>query len=225
MARPSDRTVLREPEPARVPPGLSPVDLPDRRLVHDDRLSGTLLTGGDGSGLLARGVTVEESRGEQLDLTSARLPGLALHDVELRGGSLANADLRAGSWRRVAVSRARLTGVRWTEAVLDDVTFRDCQIDLAAFSGAELRRVTFHDCRLSGSDLQELSAQDVSFVDCDLSDCDITGARFLRTEMHGCTLDALRPIQQLRGVQMRWEDILAAAGAFAGALGIELTGS
>lgn len=221
MARDRTDHPPRDPEAPRLPPTLVAIDL-EGELEHDAHYGGAQLGGAPEAGGIARGVTIEECRAEQLDLSNQRLPGLSLVDVELRGGSLSNADLRTSSWRRVSVVRARLTGTRWSSAIMDDVRFEGCQIDLAALTGCELRRVRFVDCRLVGSDLQELSAQDVAFVDCDLSETDLTGARFLRTEMHGCTIDGIRSIERLRGVGMRWNDIVASAGAFAAAVGVRL---
>ena len=34
--------------------------------------------------------------------------------------------------------------------------------------------------------------------------------------MQRCTLDGIRSLERLRGVGMRWDDVLASAGAFAG---------
>lgn len=223
MARATDRHHPRAPQAPQVAAKLEPVTLPEDGLPHDARYVDALLDGRVEAAGVTRGVSIETSRGELLDLTGLRLPGLSLEDVELRGGSLANADLQGASWRRVHVARARLTGTRWTNAALDDVSFRDCRIDLAAFSAAELRRVRFVDCRITGSDFQELRAEDVVFEACDLSEVDLTGARFARTEMRGCTIDGVRAMEQLRGVAMPWPDVVASAGAFASAFGVRLT--
>ena len=40
--------------------------------------------------------------------------------------------------------------------------------------------------------------------------------------MSGCTLDGLRGVERLRGVAMPWADIVAAAGVFAGEIGVRL---
>jgi uncharacterized protein YjbI with pentapeptide repeats len=221
MARATTDPRPRPAEPPRIDPDLTPRSLDDG-IAHDDRLHGVALSGSLPAGTFARGVQIEDARAELIDLAGARMPGISLADVELRGANLANADLRSASLRRVAIVRGRLTGVQWSGGRLDDVRFDGCQIDLAAFTGCELRRVEFHDCRLVGSDLQELQAQDVAFADCDLSEVDLTLARFTRTEMQRCTLDGIRALERLRGVGMRWEDVLSSAGAFAGAIGIRL---
>lgn len=211
----------RPVEAPRIAPDLTPLTI-DGGIDHDDRHSGVVVSGEAPAGTFARGVQFEDARFEQAELASVRMPGLSLADVELRGANLANADFRSASLRRVAVVRGRLTGIQWSGARLDDVRFEGCRIDLAAFTGCELRRVAFDDCRLVGSDFQDLSAQDVVFTDCDLSEVDLTGARFARTEMHRCTLDGIRALERLRGVGMRWDDVLASAGAFAGAIGVRV---
>jgi hypothetical protein len=40
--------------------------------------------------------------------------------------------------------------------------------------------------------------------------------------MSGCVLDGLRGVDRLRGVAMPWADIVAAAGVFAGEIGVRL---
>lgn len=191
--------------------------------AHDAVLEDVALSWTGAARVDARGLRVQGGRAEQVDLSGARLPLLDLQDVVVVRGSLANADLREATWRRVEVRGARLTGVRLTDARLDEVTFRDCRIDLAAFSGARLRRVVFADCLMSGCDLQEVACEDLRLEGCDLREADLTGARFTRTELAACPLDGVRGLERLRGVGMRWEDVLSAAGAFAGHLGIRLT--
>jgi len=42
--------------------------------------------------------------------------------------------------------------------------------------------------------------------------------------MRGCKLEGIQGATSLRGVAMRWDDIVGNAGVFAGALGIEIAG-
>ena len=60
------------------------------------------------------------------------------------------------------------------------------------------------------------------FDGCDLTGADLTGARMAGCELRACTLDELRGAEALRGTAMRWEDIVAAAGTLADALGIRV---
>lgn len=209
----------RPPTAPRLPRELRPVG-DDEPPAHDDVLRDVAVSWTGGSGVDARGLRLAGARAEGVDLTACRLPLLDLEDVVVAGGSLANADLREATWRRVEVRGARLTGVRLTDARLDEVVFRDCRIDLAAFGGSRLRRVVFSDCLLAGSDLQELGAEDLLMDGCDLRETDLTGARFTRTELRRCPLEGARGLDRLRGVGMRWDDVLENAGAFAGHLGI-----
>ncbi|EHN12691.1 pentapeptide repeat protein [Patulibacter medicamentivorans] len=218
----SSSTAPRPPAAPRIPAELEPTTLPAHGLLDDDRLEGVLLEGLAEAPFRARSASIAEARANQLDLTGAVLPRLTLHDVELRGGSLANVDLRESGARRVAFHRVRLTGLRWTAGAIDDVTFDGCRFDLGSLTASRLRRVSFVDCTLSGSDFVDVQADEVSFDRCDLREVDFTSARFARTTMRDCQLDGARALEQLRGVMMPWSDILAGAGTFAGALGIRL---
>jgi uncharacterized protein YjbI with pentapeptide repeats len=159
---------------------------------------------------------------EQADLGARREPNFALADVVLEGCNLANLDARGGTTRRVVAARCRLTGLLWTEGSLRDVVLRGCRVDLASFAASTMEQVVFEDCLLMESDFQDAHLRAVAFVDCDLSGADLSGARFERCELRGCTLDGVRAAESLRGVAMPWEDIVAAAGTFADAIGVRV---
>jgi len=166
--------------------------------------------------------TEAAERWEREDLSASRRPGLELADIELDGCNLANLQARGGQMRRVLATRCRLTGLLWTEGAIRDATLRECRIDLASFAATTIEQAIFEDCILAQSDFQDAHLRSVAFVDCDLSGADLTGARFERCELRGCTLDAIRGAERLRGTAMRWEDIVAAAGTFADALGVRV---
>jgi uncharacterized protein YjbI with pentapeptide repeats len=115
-----------------------------------------------------------------------------------------------------------MTGLLWNEGALRHVVFRDCRIDLAAFAATELEQVVFDGCNLRQADFQDADLVCVRFDGCDLTGADLTGARMAGCELRACTLDELRGAEALRGTAMRWEDIVAAAGTFADALGIRV---
>ena len=81
---------------------------------------------------------------------------------------------------------------------------------------------SFEDCNLRDADLRSTRMEAVRFERCDLTGADLRGARFEGCEMLGCTLDGLRAVDRLRGVAMPWNDIVAAAGLFAGELGVRV---
>lgn len=224
MAGPDSPEARLPPAPSapRVPERLAPVVLDGTAIEDDATWSGTLVSGADGSG--AHGLTLRESRAEQLDLTGAALPRAHLLDAELVGGSLANARLAEAGARRVVLRRVRLTGLQWTAGTLDDVRFDGCRVDLATFAGCRMRRVTFEDCLLAGADLQDLVADEVRFDGCDLRDVDLTGARFRRCAMTRCDLEGARALDRLSGVAMPWADVVASAGTLAAALGVRVLG-
>jgi uncharacterized protein YjbI with pentapeptide repeats len=98
----------------------------------------------------------------------------------------------------------------------------ECRIDLASFAASTLEQVVFDECILRQTDFFDAELRAVRFERCDLSGADLSGARLSRCELRGCTLDGLRGAEALRGAAMPWEDIVAAAGTFADALGIRV---
>jgi uncharacterized protein YjbI with pentapeptide repeats len=82
--------------------------------------------------------------------------------------------------------------------------------------------VAFSGCDLREADFRQARCTSVAFSGCDLTGADISGARFEGCSIAGCTLDGLRGVDRLRGVAMPWADIVAAAGVFAGELGVRL---
>jgi uncharacterized protein YjbI with pentapeptide repeats len=196
---------------------LTPDDAADGESWEQVVLVDTALPGVD-----ARALGFSDARFEATDLSGARLLNLFLSDCELLRCNLANAVVRGGSMRRVVVSGSRLTGFTWTGGEMLEAEFRDCRADLASFESGKLSHVVFEDCNLRDADFRRARMEAVRFEGCDLSGADISGARLERCSMRRCTLDGLRGVDRLRGVAMPWDDILAAAGVFAGELGVRL---
>jgi uncharacterized protein YjbI with pentapeptide repeats len=214
--------VARTITPPRVPAGLAAIDL-GAGGIHDDlELEAARLTGA-APGLAARSLELSACHLQDVDLGAARLPRLALRNCRVSGGNLANVAVRGGVAERTSFEGVRLTGLSWHEGVLRDVTFRGCRIDLASFAASRLERVRFEDCTLAQSDLQDARLAAVRFEDCNLNELDLAGARLTAgCELRGCTLEGARGVEHLRGARMPYEDVLAAALTFAGALGIGL---
>ena len=105
---------------------------------------------------------------------------------------------------------------------LVDVTFRACRIDLASFGGSGLQRVTFEDCVLAQTDFLEARLEKVRFERCDLTRADFREARLRDCVLRGCTIEQLEGVTALRGASMDWSDIVAGAGTWAAALGIDV---
>lgn len=154
------------------------------------------------------------------DLGEARLTSLSLDDCELVRTNVANAHAERALVRRVKLDAVRMTGLDLTGAELRDVHAEHCRGDLVSFNGGRLLDVAFEDCVLRDVDFRGARLERVRFDRCDLSLADFSGAEFKRCEMRGCTLERARGVQSLRGVAMPWVDVMAAAGVFAGALGI-----
>jgi uncharacterized protein YjbI with pentapeptide repeats len=126
------------------------------------------------------------------------------------------------SARRVEILRGRLTGAQLPESTFIDATFADCRADLASFRFAKLERVVFRECRLEEADFYGAELEDVLFERCDLRLASVDGVRVTRVELRGCNLEGLQGAQALRGVRMRWDDVVANGPVFASALGVEI---
>jgi uncharacterized protein YjbI with pentapeptide repeats len=176
----------------------------------------------DLSNLRAHGKQVDEHVIAGVRLAGSGLSAAQIRDVELRGCDLANVDLRGARLRRVRVVESRLTGVRMSGADLAELEVAGCRADMAAFDEAQLERVRFEDCVLQGSDWQGAKLRLVAFERCDLTGADLSDVRFESVQMHDCKLDGIRGATALRGVTMRWEDVLASASVFAAACGVRI---
>jgi uncharacterized protein YjbI with pentapeptide repeats len=208
------------PEPPRLPDELEPSAIDSTQVESGDEWRRMRLTDVDVPELAVPSLRFEEARLERVDLSSGRLAHLALSDVELESCNLANADVRGGSAWRARIARSRLTGVTWNEGLIRDTVLSDCRVDLSSFGATRLDQVVFERCLLMQADFQEANLRAVRFVDCDLTEADFADTRFDRCELRGCTIDGIRGAERLRGVAMPWEDIVAAVGTFAAAVGV-----
>jgi uncharacterized protein YjbI with pentapeptide repeats len=199
------------------PLALTPDDLADGESWAEVELVDTALPGID-----ARGLGFSDARFVATDLGEARLQNLFLVDCALERCNLAVAVVRRGSMRRVTVTGSRLTGLQWTGGEVGESSFSDCRADMASFESSKLSHVVFSDCDLRDADFRSARLEAVRFERCDLAGADLGGARLERCSMRGCVLDGLRGVDRLRGVAMPWEDIAAAAGVFAGEIGVRV---
>jgi uncharacterized protein YjbI with pentapeptide repeats len=164
----------------------------------------------------------EESVLEGAEFVAGDYPNLALSDVHLTRCNLTNLKAPGASWVRTRIESSSLTGLICTEARLRQVTFADCRADLASFGASELETVLFRDCRLKQADFSDARLALVRFESCDLSEVDFARVGCREVQFQDCTLDGIRGVESLRGAAMSHADMLAAAGTFAEALGIEV---
>jgi uncharacterized protein YjbI with pentapeptide repeats len=214
-----DDPTPRPPAPPRLVEDLRQDDLARIGWEDEERIEGLELTGAVPAGLVARSVTIEETR-IRGSLAGARLHDLHLHDAELAGADLANVDVAKGHLDRLLLKDCRLTGAQLIETTIKDVTFSGCRVDFAIFALARLDRVVFRGCDLQEVSLEQAQLRDVRFESCDLSRATLGQSRHQRVELHGCRLEGVRALSDLRGAAMPWPDVVDQAGAFAAALGI-----
>jgi uncharacterized protein YjbI with pentapeptide repeats len=185
-------------------------------------LSERLVARADWSERDATGLRARECRFDEVHLDGAELRKGNLRDLEVEGGSWANASAVESELRRVRFRNTRLTGAVFANATLDDVVFQDCRLDLASFRFAKLVRVGFERCRLDEADLYETSVESATLAECSLANASLAGATFVDVELRGCDLAAVGNPERLRGVRMPWADVIESAGVLAEALGIQV---
>jgi uncharacterized protein YjbI with pentapeptide repeats len=175
-----------------------------------------------GAPIAAGAVRVEESELIGVQVSAGQAPGLVLGDVVLRDCDLSNVDAREGTLRRVEILRSRLVGFALNEGRVRDLRVTDSSLALSSFAHSRLRDAVFERVNLREASFLGATLEAVSFVDCDLGQCDFRDAKVKRCAIRGSSLNGVLGIASLRGVRMPWSDIVASAGALAGALGIEL---
>ena len=164
--------------------------------------------------------------GERIDLSSKRLSGLDLRDVDFRGANL--------RWARM--NKTNLSGANLRDAVLDSAWLIDANLQGADLRGASLASTQMHRADLRNANLAGArivaNLQRADLRDADLSDADM-GAD-MKNQSMGLMRTSIRSAQ-LDGVDMRGVNALRMDAEFAslrGALldnasfrGVELTGA
>jgi uncharacterized protein YjbI with pentapeptide repeats len=214
--RPDDASP-RQPE---LPPELERIEID--ALSHDATFTDIEVVQASLVDQHANGVTLGTVGLSSVDLSGSRLEHLSIADAALTGCSLANVQGRSARVTRALIEGSRLTGFVLSEAALTDVTFRGCRADLASFGFSHLVRVTFEDCLLAQTDFLDARLDAVRFLDCDLSRADFRGARLEGCEFRRCDLAGVEGAASLRGAAFEWPAIVAMAGTWAAALGIEV---
>lgn len=209
---------------------VEPPDLPEleRRPVQDLVVSGHLLFDGalvedDRQQPVSADqivVTESELRGVQIDAPAA--PGLRLRDVVLRGCDLSNADGREGSLRRVEIHDSRLMGFGLAGGDVQDLRVLDSSLALGTLAFSRLKDVIFERVDLTETSFMQAQLERVAFIDCRLAGTDFRAAKLNGCTIRGTSLEGVIGIESLRGVSMRWVDVLESAGALAAALGIHI---
>jgi uncharacterized protein YjbI with pentapeptide repeats len=186
-------------------------------------LDGALVEPGEAAPLTeVRSLTITECELHGVVLRSAEAPKAELRDVLVRDCDLSNIAARAGSIRRVEVRGSRLVGFSIRDPDVRELTVLDSSLALASFAFGHLRNVLFERVDLTEASFMQARLEGVEFVDCRLAGTDFRGVDVKGCAIRGTALDGVLGIDSLRGVSMPWSDVVASAGAFAGALGIEV---
>jgi uncharacterized protein YjbI with pentapeptide repeats len=142
--------------------------------------------------------------------------------VIMRDCGMSNVDGREGRLTRVELHRSQLVGFGLSRGDVRDVRVVDSSLQLASFASATLRNVVFERVNLTEASFMHARLESVAFVDCRLSGADFRHVTLAGCSIRGASLDGVLGVESLRGLRMRWPDLVASAGALAVALGIDI---
>lgn len=124
--------------------------------------------------------TLIEARGKNGTLVDADLTFLSVEGLDLRGMSLASANISGSHFRHVILDGCDLTGIYVQESDLSGSSFRDAVLDTAFFQKTRLSR-----CIMVGAALRGVSLLLCHLEDADFSRADLSQAQILTTNMDG----------------------------------------
>ena len=156
-----------------------------------------VLTGLDGSRLLALGPDFEQFRFVNCELSGASLAGLRFEDCLFERCNLTTAKLSGTALQNVAFADCKLLGVAFSacQDMLFGVHFDDCQLRYASFAGKKLAGTRFERCTLDETDFTNADLTGAGFAGCDLTrtifhDTRLAGADFTTATGYGLDPEA-----------------------------------
>jgi uncharacterized protein YjbI with pentapeptide repeats len=206
----------------RRPPRVADEELPDQwELADEDDLLGVALTcdfaGGEYSDIVLRECRVATAR-----FTGSRFVRAGLFDCVVGDSDFSGATWEHCHFERVEFRHCRLSGLQAQSSQFKDVGFIDCKIDGGNFRMTTWERGELLDSHLVESDFYGARLPASRIRGCDLtntelSKCDLTGSY-----LHGSRLDGIRGGDSLRGVTIGHDQIIPAALALFGAIGVSV---
>lgn len=188
-------------------------------LQPEARLEQVMLSG-EGVGLRASNLSIEESVLDRVRLIEAKLEKLSLGDVELKACDFSAAHCSESSLVRVRFNSGRMTGVDFSRSTLKDVVFEDCKLDMANFRFTKLARVKFINCMLHEADFQVAELQEVTFEGCRIEKVEFGQSKIKHVDVRTSQLYDIRGWQSLRGLIIDSTQLVIIAPQLANELGI-----
>lgn len=188
-------------------------------LQPEARLEQVMISG-EGVGLRASNLSIEESVLDRVLLIEAKLEKLSLGDVELKACDFSAAHCSESSLVRVHFNGARMTGVDFSRSTFKDIIFEDCKLDMANFRFAKLTRVKFINCMLNEADFQVAELREVAFESCHLEKVEFGQSKIKQVDVRSSQLYDIRGWQSLKGLVIDSTQLVMVAPQLANELGI-----
>lgn len=147
------------------------------------------LTGARLAGLAAPGVGLAGSLLERVDLSGADLSGADLSGVVLAHANLAGARLVGANLAGANLGRATLAGADLRDADLRGALLQHTDLSDATLTGARMGKADLTDAKLRGVRLSGFEGAKLTFYKTDLSGLDASGADLREANFIECRLD------------------------------------
>ncbi|MFI4873707.1 MAG: pentapeptide repeat-containing protein, partial [Blastopirellula sp. JB062] len=134
------------------------------------------------------GLSIAQSRLDQVSWRKAQLPNLALRDVVVSASDFSNARLLGGQFRQTFGIGSKWIGADFSESNWQHVVFQKCQLSYSFWRGARLRNCRFEQCEFEEADFDQARFESVAWVDCRLRRSRFFGVRFDDVTISRCDL-------------------------------------
>lgn len=194
--------------------------LPEHELEPESAFKAMAFFDIDLSGRTAESVELRQCRFKRAALAGSQLQRVRFADCLVEASDWSNLRGDGGTFDRVKVSDARMTGLAWADGLLRDAAFHDCKLDLTNWRFAQFDVAGFTGCNLSGADFTSADLRGASFTRCDLSGAQFSNASMAGARFRGCELAGIGGMTSWEGAIVHEEDLLALSYALAAAIGI-----
>jgi uncharacterized protein YjbI with pentapeptide repeats len=209
-------------DPGRRPPRVNEEALTRvHSLTNDDDLLGVVVSG---------------------DFTAEEYPLLTMRQCRVDGATLTGTHLVRGTFVDCIFVDSELSGAILTDCRFERVEFRRCRLSGVQAQGSHFKDVGMLDCKADGTNFRMTVWERGELRDSNLVDSDFYAARLPGSRIHGCNLtrvefskcdlsgshlqrsrlEDLRGGDSLRGVTIGSDQIIPAALAVFGAIGISV---
>lgn len=181
---------------------------------------GSLIDGGDASGLDLTATSFTECELASLTLTDAQLRGARFVDTVLTAPFAPSLLAARTSWRRCEIENPRWGSAELFDSEFDSVRITGGKIDFLNLRGSKLTNLLIENCTITELDLGGATLERVALANCRIDTLDVTRTRAKFFDLRTSEFARLTGIEGLRGGMIDELQLSLFSGAMADHLGI-----